>query len=309
MNISDDVSQYVATSDGLSLAVYEDGPADAPVIVFVHGYPDNHHVWDGIAGQLAQDFRVVRYDVRGAGRSDVPVDRSGYRIEQLVDDLGRVINAASPDASVHLVAHDWGSIQSWDALPDDRFGVLIRSFTSISGPSLDHAAVWMRGLRHGLGNRLLQLAESYYIGFFMTPRLPELLARRGFVARMAGLSALVSRPSILPQTATFERGHAETVNGIDLYRANVPQRLLRPHPPQVTLPVQVVVPSRDIHVSAPLAEQAPAPFVSNLTISNIHGNHWVVAQRPVMVAHLIRRFVSSTEAFEPTGIQGKDTAR
>ena len=309
MSISDNVTRRVVTSDGLSLAVYEDGPVDAPVIVFVHGYPDNHHVWDGVAGQLVKEFRVVRYDVRGAGRSDVPADRSGYRIEQLVDDLGRVINAASPHAPVHLVAHDWGSIQSWDALPDDRLGILIRSFTSISGPSLDHASVWMRGLRHGVGNRLLQLAESYYIGFFMTPRLPELLARRGFVARMAGLSALVSRPSILPGTARFERGPAETVNGIELYRANVPQRLLHPQPPRVSLPVQVVVPSRDIHVSAPLAEQAPAPYVRNLTISNIHGNHWVVTQRPVMVAHLIRRFIGSTEAFQPVVDHGKDAAR
>lgn len=309
MAINDSVTRYVTTSDGLDLAVYEDGPTEAPVIVFVHGYPDNHRVWDGVAGHLSDSFRVVRYDVRGAGRSGEPKSRAGYRIEQLVDDLGRVINATSPKWPVHLVAHDWGSIQSWDALTDDRLGVRIRSYTSISGPSLDHSGAWMRRLHKGLGPRLRQLLESYYIAFFMTPLLPELLARRGIVDRLANLSARLARPSTLPSTAEIERGPAETVNGIELYRANVPQRLLRPLPPQVDLPVRLIVPTRDIHVSAPLAEQAPAPYVSNLTVTHVHGNHWVVSQRPSSVAHIIRRFITDLNTALPTGIKGKDTAR
>ena len=61
--------QRVRSGDGVELAVYETGEPSAPTILAVHGYPDNHTVWDGILPLLAADFRVVTYDVRGAGAS------------------------------------------------------------------------------------------------------------------------------------------------------------------------------------------------------------------------------------------------
>lgn len=289
-------SRTVTTADGLALAVYEEGPADAPVVVLVHGYPDNHRVWDGVAGDLAADLRVVRYDVRGSGNSQVPASRAGYRMEHLVDDLGRVIDAVSPDAPVHLVAHDWGSIQCWDALPDDSLGDRIRSYTSLSGPSLDHAAVWLRDLRRGPLPRLKQLAASYYIYLFLTPGLPELAARRGIIDRLVEHSESIARPDDAPAGAAVARGEKETVNGIELYRANVPGRLFRPNPPRVNLPVQVLVADRDVHVSPALAAGAPAAFVDDLTVEHLEGNHWVLAQRPAVVAGLVRAFVQRTAA-------------
>src|SRR5205085_969867 len=60
----------------------------------------------------------------------------------LVRDMAAVIDAVSPDEKVHLVGHDWGSIQAWEAVTTmpERFA----SFTSISGPGLDHAGLRMR---------------------------------------------------------------------------------------------------------------------------------------------------------------------
>lgn len=278
----------VDTSDGLELAVHEAGRPEAPTVVLVHGYPDNHHVWDGVVAELAADFHVVAYDVRGSGASGVPTSRKGYRIEQLVDDLGRVIDAVSPDEPVHLVAHDWGSIQVWDGLTAERLGPRIRTFTSISGPSLDHAAAWLRGTGAGIRPRLRQLAASYYIGFFMAPFLPELSARAGVIDRLVQHSAAADRePAVV---AGLDRGPAETVNGIQLYRANFPRRMTRPRPPRIDLPVQVIAPEGDHHVSAALQAGAPAPWVGDLTVQHIPGSHWVVSQRPALIAGLVRDF-------------------
>lgn len=280
----------IDTSDGLRLAVHERGDRSAPTVVLVHGYPDNHTVWDGVAAELAGDFHVVAYDVRGSGASGVPTSRKGYRIDQLVDDLGRVIDATSPDEPVHLVAHDWGSIQVWDGLTAGRLGPRIRTYTSISGPSLDHAAAWLRDSGVAKGPRLKQLLASYYIFFFMTPLVPELSARRGIIDRLAHHSAAAdTEAAVVPAT---ERGPAETVNGIQLYRANFPSRMLRPRPPKVDLPVQVIAPENDHHVSAPLQAGAPAPYVSDLTVHHVPGSHWVVSQRPALIAGLIREFVA-----------------
>lgn len=281
----------VDTSDGLRLAVHETGRRDAPTVVLVHGYPDNHHVWDGVAAELADGFHVVAYDVRGSGDSGVPTSRKGYRIEQLVDDLGRVIDAFSPDEPVHLVAHDWGSIQVWDGLTAGRLGPRVRTFTSISGPSLDHAAAWLRDSGVAKGARLRQLLASYYVFFFMTPVLPELSARRGIIERLAAHSASADRDAAVVPEA--DRGPAETVNGIQLYRANFPRRLVRPQPPKIDLPVQVIAPEHDHHVSAPLQAGAPAPYVGDLTVHHVPGSHWVVSQRPALVAGLVREFIGA----------------
>ena len=54
----------------MQLAVYEEGLPDGPVLVCIHGYPDDHRVWDGVVDALSSRYRVVRYDVRGAGESD-----------------------------------------------------------------------------------------------------------------------------------------------------------------------------------------------------------------------------------------------
>src|SRR5437899_2480802 len=119
----------VRSTDGVDLAVFETGHPHNPTIVAVHGYPDNHHVWDGVVELLAQRYHVVAYDVRGAGESDQPSGRAAYRQQRLTDDFVSVLDAVSPDEPVHLLAHDWGSIQSWPTLADPRVEGRVTSFT------------------------------------------------------------------------------------------------------------------------------------------------------------------------------------
>ena len=197
--------RHVTSTDGVQLAVYDTaGPSGAVTIVAVHGYPDNHTVWDGVVGELADRFHVVTYDVRGTGESGKPTQRAAYRMPQLVDDLAAVLDAVSPDAPVHLLAHDWGSVQAWAAVTDERFTGRIASFTSISGPSIDHAAAWFRtGHRHPVA-ALRQLLDSWYIVAFQLPRLPELLMGCGRADQLILLGEAVAKGC--------------SVNGLDLVR-------------------------------------------------------------------------------------------
>ena len=57
----------VKSTDGVLLRVHESGTRGAPTVVCVHGYPDDHTVWDGVATELAARYHLVCYDVRGAG--------------------------------------------------------------------------------------------------------------------------------------------------------------------------------------------------------------------------------------------------
>jgi NAD(P)-dependent dehydrogenase (short-subunit alcohol dehydrogenase family)/pimeloyl-ACP methyl ester carboxylesterase len=290
--------RFVSSTDGVRLAVYESGEPDAPTVVAVHGYPDNHTVWDGVVERLVPDYRVVTYDVRGAGESDKPGSRSAYRIPQLVDDLTAVLDAVSPDAPVHLLAHDWGSMQSWPAVTDERLADRIAGFTSISGPSLDHVAAWTRaGYRHpGLLAR--QLARSWYMALFQLPGLPEAAVRTGVLDRAARSGARRWR-SALAAAGGPQRSPADGLNGLFLYRANLFGRAAAPRPHPARVPVQLIVPNHDPYAVPEMVIEATRPWVRDLTVRRIAGGHWVVRDRPDVIARLVREFVARPTQPEP----------
>jgi pimeloyl-ACP methyl ester carboxylesterase len=286
----------VTSADGVRLAVYESGAPTAPPVVAVHGYPDNHSLWDDVAELLQPDLRVVTYDVRGAGASDKPVKRGSYRISHLIDDLLAVLDVVSPDRPVHLVGHDWGSIQCWSAVTDERLTGRIATFTSISGPSLDYAGRWLRQAHKHPGAALRQVGHSYYSALFQLPRLPEFAARRGLIdsgTRRAG------RPPVGTGESTRRAQRlSDAIYGIELYRANFPARLSRPRPVPTAVPVQLIVPDKDAFVTAELAVEAAKPWVADLTVVPVSGGHWLVNSHPEQLARLVREFARTHDAAE-----------
>ena len=277
--------------DGVPLAAYLDGdPAAAHTVLALHGYPDNASMWDALVGLLAVDHQVVRYDVRGAGRSGAPAGRSGYRLAQLAEDARTVLDAVAPDRPVHLLGHDWGSVQGWYFLTSPRLAGRIASFTSISGPSLDQVRAWLLGeLRAGRpGPVLRQLAHSAYVPFFLLPLLPELAWRSGLVERLLG-----HRPG-----RAGWRSRADALHGLELYRANLLPRGRRSRSAgggrsrQIHGPVQVLAPSRDRYVTPELALSAPAGYVRQLSGRTMPGGHWLPVSRPELVAAAVTEFIA-----------------
>jgi pimeloyl-ACP methyl ester carboxylesterase len=256
-------------SGDVRLAVYEAGPTTAPTVVLVHGYPDTHDVWDEVAEALAERFRVVRYDVRGAGASSAPHGRDGYLLERLRADLFAVIDAVSPGKPVHLVGHDWGSIQAWEAVTEPGAPARIASFTSVSGPCLDHVGYWVRENR-ARPTVLKQLLHSWYILAFQVPVLPELLWRPLGKAWPAFLGAVegVRRPGFPAPTMA-----ADAARGVSLYRANFRARLDRPRERRTEVPVQVVVPVKDRYVT-PAATEGLERWVPRLWRRRLDAGHW-----------------------------------
>ena len=199
--------------DGINLATRRRGNPDGPAVLFVHGYPDNGDVWDAVAEALGDDYHLITYDVRVAGASSSPRGRQAYRLEELRDDLFAVIDALSPGRPVHLVGHDWGSIQAWEAVTEPGAEKRIASYTSLSGPCLDHVGHSMRGTGAAdLTASLRQLAKSWYIGAFHIPALAPMAWKLGLGDAWPDLlrrSAASSRPGVLSRSmqGSERQGH------------------------------------------------------------------------------------------------------
>jgi NAD(P)-dependent dehydrogenase (short-subunit alcohol dehydrogenase family)/pimeloyl-ACP methyl ester carboxylesterase len=263
-----------ALSDGLRLLVKEQGDPARPTVLLVHGYPDNSSVFDGMADLLADRFHVVRYDVRGAGGSAAPADRAGYRLDRLAADLAAVVRATSPNRPVHLVGHDWGSIQAWQAVTEPDYAPLFASYTSISGPCLDHIDAWMRRkvARLQLVPVLRQLVHSWYIGCFQVPKLPELAWRL---------------PSL---RARFGAEKRDAINGIELYRANMLVSRAGNAPRRTSVPVQQLALTKDIFVTPDLLAAAE-PWCVALWRRPLPYAHWAPRTHPAAIAERVVEFI------------------
>lgn len=282
------------STNGLTLAAFE-GPDNGPPLLFVHGYPDTHVVWDLVAEQLSARFRCLAYDVRGAGGSDVPVDRAGYRLRELRTDLAAVIDHFSPDQPVHVIGHDWGSIQAWDAVircrDEPRWDARIASNTTISGPCLHHVASFRHSARrHGWRRRLhvmRQFQSSWYVFAFQLPWLPELVLRR------LNRRLLATRE---PRTHPFAASLPDdSVHGLELYRANIFHREDLGHEPSTVKPVLLLVPTRDKYVTPAFTADLEW-FVRDVTRVEIDAGHWVPHSHASQVAAAIEAFVNAHPA-------------
>ena len=284
-------TRIAATDVELSLQI--SGPEDAPVVVLVHGYPDNRTVWDLVVEDLERDHRVATYDVRGAGESTAPPSRSGYKMPRLVDDLVAVLDEVAPDGRpVHVVGHDWGSCQLWGAVMresnDARLRGRLASFTSISGPGLD---LFAHFLRNGLRQRRFgavgrQLLHSWYIAAFQVPFVPELV-----FSRLGGrIRAVLENRQQLDGHWDDERFRDDARNGLNLYRAN----RLDFRRSTTAVPVQLIVPTKDAFVTPALFDDVES-FAPNLRRLDVVANHLVVQTQPQMVADAVRAFVADHE--------------
>jgi pimeloyl-ACP methyl ester carboxylesterase len=94
---------------GLRLHVREWGKADGPPILFIHGWSQNHLCWARqFEGVLAEEFRLVAYDLRGHGMSEAPLEAEHYTEGTLWgDDVAAIIHALRLDRAV-LVGWSYG---------------------------------------------------------------------------------------------------------------------------------------------------------------------------------------------------------
>jgi pimeloyl-ACP methyl ester carboxylesterase len=95
---------------GLTLHVREWGKADGPPILFIHGWSQNHLCWARqYESALADEFRLVAYDLRGHGMSEAPLEPEHYTDGKLwADDVAAIFDELGLEGCV-LVGWSYGS--------------------------------------------------------------------------------------------------------------------------------------------------------------------------------------------------------
>jgi pimeloyl-ACP methyl ester carboxylesterase len=263
---------------GATLQTYRYGSTspEAPTVLLVHGYPDDHHLFDPLVAELGDDLRIVSYDYRAAGRSrvDDPGTLESFRLPVLAEDLYAVAASVPGAGRIHVFAHDWGSIQAWEAMRDPRAARTFASYTSVAGPSIDHLRVFLRrNLRRPRRWPVIagQLLRSWYVFGYAVP----------------GLRAATRRAYRAAGRGDFSGIDVDIARGVDLYRASILQRMLTGPAPHCPVPTTLVVPRHDRFLSVHLADGV-RDWAPDVEVVTVDAGHWWPRTHPAEAAAVLR---------------------
>jgi haloalkane dehalogenase len=103
--------QYAEVGDALRIAWVEDGPADAPAVVLLHGEPSWSFLYRRMIPVLAAaGLRVIAPDLIGFGRSDKPAEAADHSYATHVEWTRQLVFDVLDLRDVTLVGQDWGGL-------------------------------------------------------------------------------------------------------------------------------------------------------------------------------------------------------
>lgn len=303
-NLEGMTSRTIVTPEA-ELFLVEAGDPKKPTILFLHGFPDDHAVWEKQIEALKENYHVAALDLRGVGRSELKAPILGsFRVERISFDIETVINElVGKKGKVHLVAHDWGSIAAWSAITDSNVQDRVISMTSISGPHLGMAMKWVKESLLSLEpakmfKAIKQIGSAAHFLLFNLPFI-----QHSFKRFPKQWSALVSRLGGFSSVEDFTYGESTDSESVirrfllpvELYRQNVTPLPSLPKFNGIKIAVQAIVPRGDYFLKPELSE-CMDPYVGNLKKEFVDGNHWVMRTDAEKINHLISQFVDEQEA-------------
>lgn len=152
---------------GHSIFVVDEGAADLPTILLLHGFPTSSWDWQPIWGELAKQYRLVALDMLGFGFSDKPNNR-GYTIHGQADIVDALVETMQLER-FHVLAHDYGDTVAQELLARQLEGSGNGNWLSccfLNGglfPETHHALLTQRLLLSPIGGLINRLAG--YKGF------------------------------------------------------------------------------------------------------------------------------------------------
>lgn len=170
----------------------EAGPADGPLLILVHGWPELGLVWRAqLDGFAAKGWRCIAPDMRGYGGSSVPTSTDAYEMRHIVADMVELHDGLGGAPAV-WVGHDWGSSVVWSLA--SHHAERCRAAINICVPYLARGFALPNLLP--LVDRALYPAEQYPVGqwdYFLNYRENFERTAQDFEADVAATLALLYR--------------------------------------------------------------------------------------------------------------------
>lgn len=261
------------------------GDTSKPLMLCLHGFPEFWYSWRYQLKEFSKDYRVVAVDQRGYGESDKPSGKENYAVDKLAADIKQLIPALGYEKCT-LVGHDWGGSIAWSVAT--LYPNMVEKLIVLNCP---HPGVFSKYVQR---NRS-QLMKSWYMMFFQTPLIPELLIMAFDFDSLTQMMKLLKNTKATDEdTEAYKYSFSQKggVTGpINWYRAAFSQPMnIRG---KIPMPTLIIWGKPDLALEegmAPLASE----YATNLTVKYIENtNHFVQMDMPDECNRIMRDFLKS----------------
>ena len=161
-----DINHRTLATNGIDMHIAEAGPADGPLVLLCHGFPESWYSWRHQLAALAEaGYHAVAPDQRGYGATSAPKDIAAYTQFHLVGDIVGLVEALGARSAV-IAGHDWGAPVAWNAAlwrPDLFRAVIALSVPTSERPSRPPTA----SMKANFGDNF------FYMLYFQKPGVAE----------------------------------------------------------------------------------------------------------------------------------------
>jgi pimeloyl-ACP methyl ester carboxylesterase len=195
------------------------GPADGPLALCLHGYPDTARTWRHLGPYLAErGWRVVAPYTRGYAPTGLAPDGS-YQLGALTRDVVELHRAVGGDERAVLIGHDWGAATAYAV--GAHSPQLFRRIVTLAvapGPVILAAFRSPRRFISDLPRTVRQLRMSWYMGFQLLPGISERALPRLIPRLWADWSPGYDAREDVPHVLAALRGPGRATAALRYYR-------------------------------------------------------------------------------------------
>ncbi|HCE57788.1 MAG TPA: alpha/beta hydrolase [Prolixibacteraceae bacterium] len=217
------------TSNNITISYTDEGPDNAPVIIFIHGFPFSKEMWDNQMEAFNENFRVIAYDVRGHGDSDSGTD--DFSIELFVEDLLSLMDTLKIKKT-SLCGLSMGGYIALKAIDNHpyRFDALILCDTSCKADSPEAKRNRMIAIESILKNGVEKFADDSLKNFFAQE---SFIAKKDVIAEVREIMVNTTKKSVVKTLLALSR-RKETCT--KLWKIKVPVLILVGEEDKITPP-------------------------------------------------------------------------
>ena len=252
---------------------------DAPLLLFLHGFPDTARVWEPLMKALARDYALVAPFVHGTHvPAAIPPER--YRLEAWCLDLLSLLQTLDPEhrREVFVVAHDLGGPYA-QALAE-YLGSRCKGLVFINSLGL---AQYLSRI-----DKLQQWLKSYYIFLFQLRGVPEGLLR---LLHPFALGRIYDLGGVAPDDP-LRQENKSVFAGIEQYRQIFRQApgLLLGSVPKSETPALFIWGESDPFLEIPSLNEVDR-FYTQAEVRVLPGKHWILRSEAGKIAAYLQKFI------------------
>ncbi|HEX6488348.1 MAG TPA: alpha/beta hydrolase [Candidatus Dormibacteraeota bacterium] len=287
------IEELELEANGLTFRALADGPADGPVALLLHGFPEGAESWLPQLEILgAAGVRAVAPDQRGYGGTDVPEGIESYLMPNFFADIDGLIAALGVE-QVDLAGHDWGAIIGWQ-------------YTSRRQEKLRSWAALSVGHPHALRKLVVeeqdadQLQRSSYIQLFNQQEVAERVLLEDDAQRLRAFYQGIFPRDIEDHFISDMQRPGRLTAALNYYRANLNAKQFatwEPAPNPITVPTLLIWGTDDIALGQRQAELTGEYLQGPYHFAPLTGaSHWLQHDRPDAVSSLLLEHVKTARA-------------